>query len=231
MIKFKTFPVCRKGKILILLMLTVSYCAQAQTDTLKIKQDTAAIISRGSRLIKALKPKLDKDSIYLKAFKPDPIKVAWMAAIIPGYGQIMNRKYWKLPIVYGGFLGCAYAITWNTATYQKFTTAYRDIIDTDPTTNSYLKIIPKGRTIDDYGGLEVFKTSLKTKQDIYRRNRDLSIIATVGFYALTIIDAYVDAELYDFDISPNLSMHIQPTLLRNNFGVPNTLGMQCSVNF
>ena len=222
----------RKGKIFFLLMLTVSYCAQAQMDTLKSKlgRDTATILG-GKRFIPNKPVKQVKDSIYLKAFKPNPLKVVWMAAIIPGYGQIMNRKYWKLPIVYGGFLGCAYAISWNSVTYQTYTTAYRDIIDTDPTTNSYLQIIPKGRTIENYGGIEGLKTTLQTKQDIYRRYRDLSIIAAVGFYALTIIDAYVDAELYDFDISPDLSMHIQPTLLKNSYGVPNTLGMQCSIKF
>jgi len=226
------FPVFRKGKILFLLILMVSICAQAQTDILKIKQahDTATVLG-GKRFFPIKPRKQVNDSLYLKQFKPDPMKVVWMAAIIPGYGQIMNRKYWKLPIVYGGFLGCAYAISWNSVTYQTYTTAYRDIIDTDPTTNSYLQIIPKGRTIDNYGGIAGLTTTLKTKQDVFRRYRDLSIIAAVGFYALTIIDAYVDAELYDFDISPDLSMHIQPTLLKDNYGVPKTLGMQCSIKF
>jgi len=213
-------------------MLMVSFCALAQIDTLKIKQarDTATVFGE-KRFFPIKSGKQVKDSLYLKPFRPDPMKVVWMAAIIPGYGQIMNRKYWKLPIVYGGFLGCAYAISWNSVTYQTYTNAYRDIIDTDPTTNSYLQIIPKGRTIDNYGGITGLTSTLKTKQDSYRRYRDLSIIVAVGFYALTIIDAYVDAELYDFDISPDLSMHIQPTLLKDNYGVPKTLGMQCSIKF
>jgi hypothetical protein len=71
---------------------------------------------------------------------------------------------------------------------------------------------------------------LQTSYNFYRRYRDLSIIITIAYYALTIVDAYVDAQLYDFDISPNLSMHITPALMDNNYGVNNTLGLQCSIN-
>jgi hypothetical protein len=161
-------------------------------------------------------------------FKPDPIKVVWMGAIFPGYGQIMNRKYWKIPIVYGGFLGCAYAISMNSTRYQTYKTAYRDIIDTDPNTNSFIQIIPRGYTIESYGGISGYTNILKTGQDNYRRYRDLSIIATIGYYALTLVDAYVDAQLYDFDISPDLSLHFQPVLLDNTNGYKNAIGMQCS---
>jgi len=168
------------------------------------------------------------DTIKQKEFKPDPVKVVWMAAIIPGYGQIMNKKYWKLPIVYGGFLGCAYALSMNSTRYQTYKTAYRDIIDTDPNTNSFITIIPRGYTIESYGGISGYTNILKTGQENYRRYRDLSIIASIGYYALTIVDAYVDAQLYDFDISPDLSMRFQPALLENANGFTNAIGMQCS---
>lgn len=168
------------------------------------------------------------DTTKQNEFKPDPIKVVWMAAIIPGYGQIMNRKYWKLPLVYGGFLGCAYALTMNSTRYQAYKTAYRDIIDTDPNTNSFITIIPRGYTIESYGGISGYTNILKTGQENYRRYRDLSIIASIGYYALTIVDAYVDAQLYDFDISPDLSMRFQPALLGNPNGLTNAIGMQCS---
>ncbi len=161
-------------------------------------------------------------------FKPDPIKAVWMGAIIPGYGQIVNRKYWKLPLVYGGFLGCAYAISMNSTKYETYKTAYRDITDTDPTTNSFIDILPEGYAIENLGGIEGYKGILKTGQDSYRRYRDLSIIITIGYYALTLVDAYVDAQLYDFDISPDLSLRFQPTLLENNNGLKKTLGLQCS---
>ncbi|MDD3322295.1 MAG: DUF5683 domain-containing protein [Paludibacter sp.] len=161
-------------------------------------------------------------------FKPDPIKVVWMGAIIPGYGQIMNRKYWKLPIVYGGFLGCAYAISINSSMYETYKTAYRDIIDTDPTTSSFYDILPEGYTVENIGGIDTYTSILKTGQNSYKRYRDLSIIVTIGYYAMTLVDAFVDAQLYDFDISPDLSMRFQPTLMENNYGFKKTLGLQCS---
>lgn len=169
------------------------------------------------------------DTATVNVWKPDPTRVVWMAAIIPGYGQIMNKKYWKLPLVYGGFLGCAYAITWNGIRYEAYKTAYRDIIDTDPNTNSHIEILPRGYTIASIGGEATYTNVLKTGQDRFRRYRDLSIIASIGYYAITIVDAYVDAQLFDFDISPDLSMRFQPTLINTGGFSTGTLGMQCSL--
>jgi len=164
-------------------------------------------------------------------FKPNPTRVLWMSAIIPGSGQIMNRQFWKVPIVYGGFLACGYFISWNGSLYQDYKMGYRDIIDKDPNTNSYLDIIPPGYTLESIGGVERYTTILKRRQDQYRRSRDLSIIVTIAYYGLTILDAYTSAQLYDFDISPDLSMSVQPTLLPNQLGsVPNTFGVQICFN-
>lgn len=153
-------------------------------------------------------------------WKPDPLRAVWMGVIIPGYGQIYNRSYWKLPIVYGGFMGCAYAITWNNRLYTDYKQAYRDILtDTDGTKTSYLDILPEGYTIEKMGGKSNYTNVLKNKQNTYRRYRDLSIVATVVVYALSLIDAYVDAQLFDFDISTDLSMTVEPQLyydLQNN---------------
>lgn len=210
----------------------ISYGVKAQESSDKKQLLSDTISQNQPKLIIGVQKKLEIDSIKGNTFKPDPMKVVWMAAIIPGYGQILNRKYWKLPLVYGGFLGCVYAISWNTGKYQSYKTAYRDIIDSDPTTNTFLEIIPKGYTINSpgIGGIGTYTTTLKTKQDFYRRYRDLSIIATIGYYAITMVDAYVDAQLYDFDISPDLTMHLQPTLIENRMGFPNTLALQCSFN-
>lgn len=164
-------------------------------------------------------------------FKPDPIRAVWMGAIIPGYGQIYNRKYWKLPIVYGGFLGCAYAISLNGARYSDYKTAYRDIIDSDPNTNYFMDILPEGYTLQSIGGISQYTRTLQTRQNTYRRYRDLSIIITAVFYALTLVDAYVDAQLYDFDISPDLSMYITPSILE--YGENNRLkapSLQLTIN-
>ena len=75
-------------------------------------------------------------------FVPDPKKAMWFAIIFPGGGQIYNRKYWKLPLVYGGFLGCIYALNWNNTMYRDYSQAYIDIMDSDENTNSYENFIP-----------------------------------------------------------------------------------------
>jgi hypothetical protein len=179
---------------------------------------------------KARKIKLPVDSV--KPFKPDPVKVIWMGAIIPGYGQILNRSYWKLPIVYGGFLGCAYAITWNSSHYQTYRLAYKDLLDykSDPDnkTNprSYLSLLPDGKTEADYPNLT---TNLKSAYEQFRRYRDLSVIVTVGYYAIVLVEAYVDAQLFDFDISSDLSMHWSPALFRRESAFSASPGFQVSL--
>lgn len=154
-----------------------------------------------------------RDSVRLYS-KPDAMRAVWMGAIIPGYGQIYNRSYWKLPVVYGSFFGCAYAITWTNGMYNDYKTAYRDIataevITQDPS-NSYIAILPEGYTLSDVGGAAQWTKTLQSRQNSYRRYRDISIVATVLVYALSLIDAYVDAQLFDFDITPDLSMTVQP---------------------
>lgn len=211
---------------IVLLLLLTLFC-QVKGNNL---QDSTSLTAPSDTLFRIGKPlpldSVSADSLSLHAFKPDPLKSVWMGAIIPGYGQILNRKYWKLPLVYGGFLGCAYALSWNGSMYSTYKKAYRDFTDNDPATKSYLDILPKGKTVNDIGASS-FQSALKTRQDFYRRYRDLSIIVTIGYYALTLVDAYVDAQLYDFDISTDLSMHLQPTIIQNTAGNRNTLALQC----
>ncbi len=161
---------------------------------------------------------ISTDTIAVVPWKPDPMRAVWMGLIIPGYGQIYNKSYWKLPIVYGGFMGCVYAISWNNTMYSDYKQAYRDIlIDTDGTKTSYLDMLPDGYTVEMMGGKANYTKVLKSQQDMYRRYRDYSIVATVAVYALSVIDAYVDAQLFDFDISTDLSMHVQPQLYTDPF--------------
>lgn len=150
------------------------------------------------------------------AWKPDPNRATWLAVIVPGLGQIYNQSYWKLPIVYGAFMGCAYAISWNGNMYNDYKTAYRDILtdtelSTDPT-RSYNAILPPGYTIESMGGRSQYTATLNSRQNRYRRFRDISIAATVAVYVLTIIDAYVDAQLFDFEISPDLTLNVSPDI-------------------
>ncbi|MCH5181604.1 MAG: hypothetical protein J1F06_03140 [Prevotellaceae bacterium] len=149
---------------------------------------------------------------------------------MPGAGQIYNRKYWKLPIVYGGFLGCTYALTWNQQMYLDYSQAYLDIMDGDPTTNSFMDMLPPHYDIT--GREEQLKNILKRRKDRYRRYRDMSAFCFVGVYLISVIDAYVDAQLSTFDISPDLSMRLGPSVIENH-GLRNTAsyGVGCSLNF
>ncbi len=142
-------------------------------------------------------------------WKPDPKRAMWLAIVLPGAGQIYNRKYWKLPIFYGGFIGCAYAMRWNNQMYSDYSQAYIDIMDDDPNTKSYESFLHLGLQIDE-GNIEQFKARFKSRKDRFRRWRDLSFFCMVGVYGLSIIDAYVDASLSQFDISDDLTLHVEP---------------------
>ena len=142
-------------------------------------------------------------------WKPDPKRAMWLAIVLPGAGQIYNRKYWKLPIFYGGFIGCAYAMRWNNQMYSDYSQAYIDIMDDDPNTKSYESFLHLGLQIDD-NNIEQFKTKFKSRKDRFRRWRDLSFFCMIGVYGLSIIDAYVDASLSQFDISDDLTLHVEP---------------------
>ena len=167
-------------------------------------------------------------------WRPDPKRAMWLALVIPGGGQIYNRKYWKLPIVYGGFVGCIYAMRWNNMMYRDYAQAYIDLMDDDPGTASYNKFLHLGRQIDA-SNAERYKTIFKKRKDRFRRWRDMSFFVMVGIYALSVVDAYVDAELSEFDISKDLSMKVRPTIMGN--GASNnplasaSLGVNCSINF
>ena len=147
----------------------------------------------------------------LATFTPDPGKATWAGIVFPGGGQIYNRKYWKLPIVYGGVVGCVYAVSWNGQMLRDYSQAYQDIMDNAPTTNSHLEMLPLGYDIT--GREDHFKSVFKRKKDFYRRYRDLSIFFIAGVYLLSIIDAYVDAELSTFDIGTDLSMTVSPGMI------------------
>ena len=142
-----------------------------------------------------------------------PKKAAIYSAIIPGWGQAYNKKYWKIPIVYVGFGTIGYFIGWNNRYYDTYKTAYSDLTDDDPLTDSYNDLeAAKYYDLNDPTDFNNFRTGLNKQQEYYRRNRDLLIISIIGFYGLNIIDASVDAHFFDFDISDDLSMNWQPTV-------------------
>lgn len=165
---------------------------------------------------------------------PNPRRAMWLAVVLPGAGQIYNRKYWKLPIVYGGFMGCIYAWRWNNQMYRDYSQAYMDIMDDDPTTQSYNQFLHLGAEVTDANKTR-YQNLFKKRKDYYRKYRDLSIFCLIGVYALSIIDAYVDASLSQFDISKDLSLKIEPSVINGKSGSnplkSSALGLQCSLNF
>lgn len=173
-----------------------------------------------------------KRSIEQSLWKPHSGK-AMLWALLPGGGQIYNRKYWKLPIVWGAFMACYYAVSWNHRQYQEYHAAYRDIMSEDPSKNTaWLVFAPSGAKAEDYAQYSSLKQTLKRGNDFYRRYRDLSVVVSVLVYGLSILDAYVDAELYTFDISPDLSLRVVPEVGLPKLGLPAyQLGVNCSLTF
>ncbi len=165
-----------------------------------------------------------------KVFVPDPTKAVWYSALCPGLGQIYNRRYWKLPIVIGGFMGLGYGASWNNSMLSDYTRAYYDLMDNDPSTKSYMDFFPPTTSEDSLNRTWLERT-LKNRKDYFRRNRDLCIIGMVGVYLIAVVDAYVDASLTNFDISPDLSMQVAPALLQDQASPYPALGVQWAINF
>lgn len=168
-----------------------------------------------------------------KRWVPNPTKATWLALVIPGAGQIYNRKYWKLPIYYGGFAGCAYALTWNGKMYRDYSNAYREAVNGNWDSSSIQDLLPPGY-LDRVSTTQLTET-LRRRKDSYRRYRDLSVIAFIGVYLLSVVDAYVDAELSNFDLTPDLSMRLEPAMFDSQtYGISSSrksVGVQCSLSF
>lgn len=152
-----------------------------------------------------------------------PQKATILSAVFPGLGQVYNKKYWKVPILYGGFAALGYAISFQGKEYQRYKLAYNLFTDKNPD------------TIDEFNGKRS-ADELKSARDYYRRNRDYAILGTVALYALNIIDAHVDATLYDYEIDDNLSLRVTPKILNENYlfaqkGTPFTPGLTMYLNF
>ncbi|MCM1521098.1 MAG: DUF5683 domain-containing protein [Muribaculaceae bacterium] len=166
-------------------------------------------------------------------FNPDPTRAVWLSALFPGLGQLYNRRYWKLPIVIGAFMGLGYATSWNSTMLSDYTTAYSDIMDNDPNTKSYMDFFAP--TVKEDNLDKTWLTNLlRSRKNFYRRNRDLCILCMVGVYLVAMVDAYVDAQLAHFDISPELSVDVSPALMdggiRSLSSRP-SLGLYWAINF
>lgn len=241
--------VCRKYhsklvQIACLAMVTMCFIplkAQQHNDSIEvlypdqIELQEAKPVSSESLLITDTLKKVKAPRDWSK-WRPDAKKALWLSLVLPGAGQIYNRKYWKLPIFYGGFVGCIYAISWNNQMYHDYSQAYLDIMDDNPETQSYNSFLHLGTTIDDTNRSR-YQDIFKKRKDRYRRWRDLSIFATIAVYALSVVDAYVDASLSEFDISDDLSLRVTPAILgdksiqHQNSLKSSAVGVGCSLTF
>ncbi|GHT07946.1 hypothetical protein FACS189426_02380 [Bacteroidia bacterium] len=228
-----------KNYYVIILLLFVSAYVKAQEQKIvevDSVQDTRQFFDLENPVILD-STKITKGMVKLipENFKPDPNKAILYSAIVPGLGQIYNRKYWKLPLVYGSFIGCVYAVNWNGTQYNGYKNAHKDFIDDNPKTDSWkaYRYYSLPENLEEWSPSQVneFSGLLKSGKDYYRRYRDMSYFITVGVYAIWIIDAYVDAQLFDFDISPDLSMRVNPVLYERTSISSRSIGLQCSFTF
>jgi hypothetical protein len=166
-----------------------------------------------------------------------PKKASLYSAILPGLGQAYNKKYWKIPVIYVGFGVIIYYVDWNNNWYALFKNAYKDLsvtegFESEAFINKYSKLPYLANPNIDYNNSVDKKNVqeyLNKYQEYFRRNRDLLIISTAAFYALNIIDASVDAHLFYFDISDDLTFNWKPTI--TTIENQRILCLNCSITF
>lgn len=124
-------------------------------------------------------------------------RAAWMSAVLPGMGQVYNKRWWKVPIIYAGFAGLSYGLYHYGTNYTGYRKAYRLQVDEDSTTLGSFKGISEAN-------------ELKAYRDSNKRNLDIMAVITAVWYALNIVDAAVDAHLFNWDVSDNLALDIHP---------------------
>ena len=143
-----------------------------------------------------------------------PHKAAIYSALIPGLGQVYNKKYWKLPIIYGATGILIYAFDFHNDQYNKYKTAYARM---------------DAGEITEFEGIKDKSILLRAK-DGYQRDRDLNVISLAALYLLNVVDATVDAHLFDYEITDDLSLNVQPTLKRS-VDYQNTYGLSLRFSF
>ena len=171
-------------------------------------RDTLIIIATPDTATKALS---EKDSLFIANHSAR--KASIYSAVLPGLGQIYNRKYWKVPIVYAGLGGLTYGVIYNADKYQYYKDIYKYMLD---------------HNLNEWEGMSRLQAEAYKK--FHRRYRDLFVIITAGFYIIQIIDANVDANLIDYDISEDLSLIIDPVFMPT-IGKNHTVGIRCCLSF
>lgn len=187
--------ITNEGVLLLLVFILFSCTLNAQTDTTSAAAYTSRPLSAVADTVPVKKSTRDTSHSVRKA--------TILSAILPGAGQVYNRKVWKVPIVYAAFAGMGYLVKFNHDQFREYENALLLRFDNDPL------------SIDNYQN-QYSDDNLRSLSDFYRRNRDLSIVGMVLIHVLNIIDAHVDAHLYNFDISDDLSLRWQPALTPMN---------------
>lgn len=167
-----------------------------------------------------------------------PKKASIYSALFPGLGQIYNKKYWKLPIIYGGFAGLIYGFSWNNNLYNEYFEAFRTIsqysspVQITPEDKEFLDDFINNPSIDlnNQTHFDHISRQLASGKDFYRRNRDLTIIVMALLHVLNIVDASVDAHFFDYDISNDISMNFEPVPL-NISGTNQVMGISLNLKF
>lgn len=183
------FKPLMKKLLLVLFAAFVTFKVSGQDDPLRITRDTIFIESQDTMLIKS----------YAKRYNPR--KAILYAAVLPGLGQVYNKKYWKLPLVYGGFYFLARGINFYNGVYQEakghlFFNLENNLAN--PT--------------DRNPNINLTTGNLRRVVNLTRRDRDFMVILIGGMYLLQMIDAHVDSHLKEFDLNPNLKVSIKPTI-------------------
>jgi len=164
--------------------------------------------------LKISEMEIAKDSSKSAKINPlAPSKAAFYSAILPGLGQAYNKKYWKIPIVYGGMGVSIYSYIWNNKKYHQYRDAYKRRL--------------LGYSDDNFQYLD--DTRLISAQKFHQKNRDLSMLVTAGIYILNIVDANIDAHLMQFNVNENLS--IRPELQQNEMDYNHNLAISLNLKF
>lgn len=200
-------------------------------DSLQITPvDTVAVVNAPGLNAISDSTSAKADVRVVKMFNPDPVRAVWLSALFPGLGQIYNRKYWKLPILVAGYMALGYGTSWNNGMLRDYTRAYSDLMDNDTATRSYMDFFPP-TTKEENLNKTWLTATMKNRKDFYRRNRDLCIIGMVGVYLVAMVDAYVDASLAHFDITPDLSLDWAPAVIPDSRNNLPGVGLQWALTF
>ncbi|MDT8400124.1 MAG: DUF5683 domain-containing protein [Bacteroidales bacterium] len=208
---------------ILLIILAINACAQV----IITERDTSATDREQKEQVVSLRREIS------------PVKATMMAAALPGLGQVYNRKYWKIPLVYAGFGALGYSIIRNSQNFDAYLGAYQDITDEIPETRSYETYTPSfdSGEIDPALGADNYnpqthswvKDQMLNAISYYRRYRDLSYIGVGFWYILSILDANVDAVMSDWEINPELSLSVNPVAIGTVYGP--TMGLGVKVTF